>query len=56
MKIQKNMGVTVFVATLDQGDKCPRVLIKGAKSTFRDDYSGSVSIKKGIAAKLFGRI
>jgi hypothetical protein len=52
-KLFVNKSVKIFVATGDQGSKCPRVNISKKATRFRDDYYGKLKVPKRIAHSIF---
>lgn len=56
MKIQNNKGGITLIASGIGEEKCPRILVKGGASALRDDYKGAISLRKGLAARIFSRL
>ena len=53
MKILKNKGRIIFVATGMMDNKCPRLIVNEGINEIRDDYKGSIKISKKLLYKIF---
>jgi len=53
MKILKNKGRTIIVATGAMDNKCPRLIVNGGINKIRDDYKGSIKVSKKLLHKIF---
>jgi len=53
MKILKNKGRIIFVATGMIDNTCPRLIVNEEINEIRDDYKGSIKISKELLSKIF---
>jgi hypothetical protein len=53
MKVLRNKGRIIFVATGMMDNKCPRLIVNEGINKIRDDYKGSIKISKKLLHKIF---
>ncbi|MFP3215567.1 MAG: hypothetical protein RXR32_03415 [Candidatus Micrarchaeota archaeon] len=53
MKILKNKGRTIIVATGPMDNKCPRLIVNEGVNEIRDDYKGDIKISKKLLYEIF---